>query len=76
MISTTGDSTDILTYAMVRRYLEDTDFLYYTKQIDLIREKIGYIWILIGVVLSHYLVIDCYRALDPNSFSGVWNDFS
>jgi len=26
------------------------------------------------VSVDDYIIIDCYRALDPNSFSQVWND--
>ena len=70
-------STEILTYAMTKRYLEDIDFALTTqKQIRFnIRQDRLYMdidWS--SVNADDYLVIDCYRLLDPNDFSRVYND--
>ena len=70
-------STEILTYAMTKRYLEDIDFALTTqKQIRFnIRQDRLYLdidWS--SVNADDYLVIDCYRLLDPNDFPRVYND--
>ena len=70
-------STELLTYAMVKTYLEDINFLLTTqKQIRYNkRQDRLYLDIDWGSVSSgSYLVIDCYRTLDPNDYSKVWND--
>ena len=70
-------STDILTYAMVRRYLEDIDFSLTTQKQIRFNQREDRLYMDIdwgSLKVNDYLVIDCYRALDPNSFSGVWND--
>ena len=70
-------STELLTYAMTKTYLEDIDFLISTlKQIRFNqRQDRLYLDIDWGSVnAGDYLVIDCYRLLDPNDFSRVWND--
>ena len=46
-------STEILTYAMVKTFLEDIDFALTTQnKLDLTREWIGYILISIGQVFE------------------------
>ena len=70
-------STEILTYAMTKRYLEDIDFALTTqKQIRFnIRQDRLYLdidWS--SVNADDYLVLDCYRLLDPNDFPRVYND--
>jgi hypothetical protein len=71
------NSVELLQYAMVKSYLEDIDFLLTTDKqvrfnkrqnrmyldIDWASQKVG-----------NFLVIDCYRALDPSSFTKVYND--
>jgi len=62
---------------MVKTYLEDIDFLLSTdKQIRFNkRQNRLYLDIDWGSESKDtFLVIDCYRALDPNSFSKVYND--
>ena len=70
-------STELLTYAMTKTYLEDIDFLLSTdKQIRfnqrMDRLYLDFDWGSVNV--GDYLVIDCWRLLDPNDFSRVWND--
>ena len=70
-------STEILTYAMTKRYLEDIDFALTTqKQIRFNQRQVRlYLDIDWGsVTVDDYIVIDCYRLLDPNDFSRVYND--
>jgi len=70
-------STEILTYAMTKRYLEDMDFALNTeKQIRFnMRQDRLYLDIDWGSVkVDDFLVIDCYRLIDPNDFTRVYND--
>ena len=70
-------TTELLSYAMVKTYLEDLDFLLNTqKQIRFNkRQDRLYLDIDWGSVSSgQYVIIDCYSTLDPNDYSRVWND--
>ena len=70
-------STDILTYAMVRRYLEDIDFSLTTQKQIRFNQRQDRLYLDVDwgdVTKDDYLIIDCYRLLDPNDFSRVWND--
>jgi len=70
-------STEILTYAMTKTYLEDLDFLLTTQKQIRFNQRQDRLYLDIdwgSVVPGDYLIIDCYRALDPNDFSRVWND--
>ena len=71
------NSVELLQYTMVKSYLEDIDFLLSTdKQIRFNkRQNRLYLDIDWGSKDKNtFLVIDCYRALDPNSFTKVYND--
>jgi len=66
------NSVELLQYAMVKSYLEDIDFLLTTdKQIRYNkRQDRLYLDIDWGAQsLDTYLVIDCYRILDPDSYT-------
>ena len=70
-------SLELLTYAMTKTRLEDIDFLLNTeKQIRFnIRQNRLYLDVDWGSVSKDdYLIIDCWRLLDPNDFTKVWND--
>lgn len=71
------NSVELLQYAMVKTYLEDIDFLLKTdKQIRFNkRQNRLYLDIDWSTKLPDtYFVIDCYRILDPNDFTKVYND--
>jgi hypothetical protein len=71
------NSVELLQYSMVKTYLEDIDFLLETdKQVRFnIRQGRLYLDIDWGYApLGTFFVIDCYRILDPNSFTKVYND--
>jgi len=71
------NSVELLQYAMVKSYLEDIDFLLTTdKQVRFNkRQDRLYLDIDWGAQnVGDYIVIDCYRILDPNTFTGVYND--
>jgi hypothetical protein len=70
-------STEILTYAMLKTYLEDINFLLTTQKQIRFNQRMDRLYLDIdwsSVSPGDYLVIDCYRALDPNDFARVWND--
>ena len=71
------DSLELLTYAMTKTKLEDIDFLLNTeKQIRYnIRQDRLYLDIDWGSVsLNDYIIIDCWRILDPSDSTKVYND--
>ena len=70
-------STEILTYAMVKTYLEDIDFLLTTQKQIRFNQRQDRLYLDIdwgSVKVDDYIIIDCYRTLDPNDYSRVWND--
>jgi len=70
-------STELLTYAMVKTYLEDINFLLTTQKQIRYNKRQDRLYLDIdwgSVTANSYLVIDCYRTLDPNDYSKVWND--
>ncbi len=71
------NSVELLHYAMTKTYLEDIDFLLTTdKQIRFNkRQDRLYLDIDWGAESKdNWLILDCYRALDPTSFSQIYND--
>jgi len=71
------NSVELLQYSMVKSYLEDIDFLLTTdKQIRFNkRQNRMYLDIDWGAQSPDtYLVIDCYRILNPTEFTNVYND--
>jgi|TARA_B100000085_G_scaffold224154_1_gene209448 hypothetical protein len=70
-------STEILTYAMTKTYLEDLDFVLNTQKQIRFNQRMDKLYLDIdwgSVNVDDYIVIDCYRALNPNDYSRVWND--
>ena len=70
-------STELLTYAMTKTYLEDIDFLLNTEKMIRFNQRSDRLYLDIdwgSVNVGDYFIIDCYRLLDPNDFSRVWND--
>ena len=71
------NSIELMQYAMTKSYLEDIDYLLtpdkqvrYNKRQD--RLYIDIDWGAQSV--DNFFVIDCYRALDPSTATGVYND--
>ena len=70
-------STELLTYAMTKTYLEDIDFLLTTQKQIRFNKRQDRLYLDIdwsSVVVGDYFVIDCYRMMNPNEYSQVWND--
>lgn len=71
------NSVELLQYAMVKSYLEDIDFILSPdKQIRFNkRQNRLYLDIDWGAESKNkYIVIDCYRILNPNDFTKVYGD--
>ena len=70
-------SSELLTYAMTKTYLEDIDFLLSTDKQIRFNQRMDRLYLDIdwgGVTVGDYIIIDCTRLVDPNDFSKVWND--
>ena len=71
------NSVELLQYSMTKTYLEDIDFLLtpekqlrFNKRQNRLYLDIDYT----AVTTDDFIVIDCQRILDPNTFTGVYND--
>ena len=70
-------TTELLSYAMVKTYLEDLDFLLNTHKQIRFNKRQDRLYLDIdwgSVTKDNYFIIDCYSTLDPNDYSRVWND--
>ena len=70
-------STELLTYAMTKTYLEDINFLLTTEKQIRFNKRMDRLYLDIdwgSVSKDDYLVIDCFRQLDPSDYARVWND--
>jgi len=71
------NSVELMQYSMTKTYLEDIDFLLTTdKQIRFNRRQ-GRLYLDIDWDAQNkdtFFVIDCYRSLDPTTFTQVFND--
>ena len=70
-------SLELLTYSMVKRQLSDIDFLLNTQKQIRFNQRQDRLYVDMdwsAVDVGNILVIDCYRLLDPDDSTGVWND--
>lgn len=71
------NSVELLQYAMVKTYLEDIDFLLSTDKQIRFNKRQNRLYLDIdwaSKAKDTFIVIDCYRILDPNTFTNVYND--
>tara|TARA_B100001996_G_scaffold57392_1_gene40732 strand:+ start:113 stop:958 length:846 start_codon:yes stop_codon:yes gene_type:complete len=71
------NSVELLQYAMTKTYLEDIDFLLTTDKQVRFNKRQDRLYLDIDwgqQSADNWLILDCYRALDPNSFTQVYND--
>ena len=71
------NSVELLQYAMTKTYLEDIDFLLTTDKQIRFNKRQGRLYLDIdweAQTKDTFFVIDCYRALDPTTFTQVFND--
>ena len=69
---------DLLNYAMVKRYLEDLDFLL-NPDMQIRYNKLNHkLYLDIDwrqVSVNQYVIIDCYRIIDPSDSPKLYNDW-
>ena len=71
------NSVELLQYSMVKSYLEDIDFLLTTDKQIRFNKRQNRLYLDIdwkSQSAGDYIIIDCYRILDPNDFTAVYND--
>ena len=71
------NSLDLLQYAMTKTYLEDIDRLLTTDKQIRFNQRQDRLYLDIdwdSEEKDNWLVIDCFRVLDPNTYTGVYND--
>ena len=70
-------STEILTYAMVKTFLEDLDFALTTQKQIRFNQRMDRLYLDIdwsSLREDDYLIMECYRSLHPDDYARVWND--
>ena len=70
-------TTEMLTYAMTKTYLEDMNFLLTTQKQIRFNQRQDRLYLDIdwgSLTVDDYIIIDCFRTLDPNDFTRVYND--
>ena len=68
---------NLLQYSMTKRYLEDIDFLLTTDKQIRFNKRQNRLYLDIDWASQdkdQYIVLDCYRALDPSTLVNVYND--
>ena len=71
------NSMEMLSYAMTKTYLEDIDFLLNTEKQIRFNKRQDRLYLDVdwqNVEKDEYIVLDCWRLLDPNDFTRVYND--
>ena len=71
------NSVELLQYSMVKSYLEDIDHLLTPDKQLRFNKRQNRLYLDIDWKSQNaddYLVIECYRILDPNTFTSVYND--
>ena len=67
----------LLSYAMTKTYLSDIDFLLTTEKHIRFNQRMDRLYLDIDwstLTPGDWLVMDCFRTLDPNDYARVWND--
>ena len=71
------NSIELLSYTMVKRYLEDISFLLTPEKNIRFNQRQDRLYLDMdwgALSVGQYIIIDCYRVLDPNDYPRVWND--
>ena len=69
-------ATELLTYAMTKTYLEDINFLLTTEKQIRFNKRQDRLYLDIdwdSLSEGDWLIMDCYRLLDPSDYARVWN---
>ena len=70
-------STEILSYAMTKTYLSDIQFLLTTEKQIRFNQRMDRLYLDVdwgSLAVGDFIIIDCFRALNPNDYTRVWND--
>lgn len=70
-------TSELLSYAMTKTYLEDLDFLLTTQKQIRYNKRQNRLYLDIdwsSIRSGDFIVIDCYAILDPMIYNKVWND--
>ena len=68
---------EMLTYNMTRTYLADLEFALTTQKQFRFNQRMDRLYLDVSwseLTAGDYIVIDCFRTLDPNDYVRVWND--
>jgi len=71
------NSVELLQYAMTKSYLEDIDFLLTTDKQIRFNKRQDRLYLDIdwgSQPKDEFIIIECYRALDPAAFTQIYND--
>ena len=71
------NSVELLQYSMTKSYLEDIDHLLTTDKQIRFNKRQGRLYLDIdwgAESVDNWLILDCYRALDPATFGNMFND--
>ena len=71
------NSVELLQYAMTKTYLEDIDFLLTPDKQVRFNKRQDRLYLDIdwgSQTAGEFIILECYRALDPASFSQIYND--
>ena len=71
------NSVELLQYSMTKSYLEDIDFLLTTDKQIRFNKRQDRLYLDIdwgSQPAGEFIIIECYRALDPESFTQIYND--
>tara|TARA_B100000131_G_scaffold63560_1_gene59916 strand:- start:422 stop:1264 length:843 start_codon:yes stop_codon:yes gene_type:complete len=71
------NSVELMQYAMTKTYLEDIDFLLTPDKQMRFNKRQNRLYIDMDwseSAVDEWIILDCYRALDPVKFEGVYND--
>ena len=69
-------STELLSYSMTKTYLEDINFLLTTEKQIRFNKRQDRLYLDLdwdSLTVDDWLIIDCYRLIDPSDFGRVWN---
>ena len=68
---------EMLTYNMTRTYLSDLEFALTTQKQIRFNQRMDRLYMDVNCeefTAGDWLIMDCYRTLDPNDYTRVWND--
>ena len=71
------NSVELLQYSMTKSYLESIDFLLTPERQIRFNKKQNRLYLDMdynSISAGDFIVIDCQRALDPNTFTKIYND--